>query len=175
MNLNVLIAWLLAGCFYTVPLAAHEGHDHADPQAPVQALPRFAVMGEELDVVGVLAADTLVLYVDQRADNAPVTDLAIEVEGQGWKGVAAPDGLGAYRLALPASALGVPGSHVSLSLSLSNAAFADLLLAELVLPKAPAATDDVLLGRGALEAALLLAGLGGAGFLLRRQLRRKSA
>lgn len=175
MNLNVLIAWLLAGCFYTMPLAAHEGHDHGDAQAPAQVLPRFAVMGEELEVVGVLTADTLVLYVDRRADNAPVTDLAIEVEGQGWKGVAAPDGLGAYRLALPASALGAPGSHLPLNLSLSNAAFADLLLAELVLPEAPTAMDDALVGRGALGAALLLAGLGGAGFILRRRAGRKAS
>lgn len=178
MNLNAIAGLLLAGLLLTTPLAAHEGHDHGDEaaQAPAQALPRFAVQGEELEVVGVLAADTLVIYVDQRADNAPVTDLALEVEGQGWKGVAEPDGLGAYRLALPAGALGAPGSHLPLNLSLSNGAFADLLLAELVVPAAPAETVvDTGSGGVWLGAALLLATLGGAGFILRRRAGRKSS
>lgn len=178
MNLNIA-GLLLAGFLLSAPLAAHEGHDHGDEAAlaPAQALPRFAVQGEELEVVGVLATDTLVIYVDQRADNAPVTDLALEVEVQGWKGVAEPDGLGAYRLALPAGALGAPGSHLPLSLSLSNEAFADLLLAELVVPAAPAETVGTAAGSGRvwLGAALLLATLGGAGFILRRRAGRKSS
>lgn len=175
MNLNIA-GLLLAGLLLSAPLAAHEGHDHGDEaaQAPAQALPRFTVQGEELEVVGVLAADTLVIYVDQRVDNAPVIDLALEVEGQGWKGVAEPDGLGAYRLALPAGALGRPGSHLPLNLSLSNEAFADLLLAELILPEAQAEVAGTTTGLGAwwLGGALLLAG---AGFILRRRAGRKSS
>lgn len=177
MNLNIA-GLLLAGLLLSAPLAAHEGHDHGDEaaQAPAQALPRFTVQGEELEVVGVLAADTLVIYVDQRVDNAPVIDLALEVEGQGWKGVAEPDGLGAYRLALPAGALGRPGSHLPLNLSLSNEAFADLLLAELVVPAAPAETvSGTGSGGGWLGAALLLVTLGGAGFILRHRAGRKSS
>lgn len=182
MNLKSTLGLLLAGLICSLPLAAHEGHDHGDEaaQAPALALPRFAVQGEALEVVGVLAADTLVLYVDQRADNAPVTNLAVEVEGQGWKGVAEPDGLGAYRLPLPA-ALGDParGGHHSLTLTLSNDTQADLLAAELVLSEAGPASPA---GSGAwngwpggpLLLLLLLAGLGAAGVFLRRRSLRKS-
>lgn len=166
MNMKTIAALLLASLLLA-PVQAHEGHDHGDEaiQAPAQALPRFTVQGDELEVVGVLAADTLVLYVDHRADNRPLTNLAVEVEGQGWKGVAEPDGLGAYRLAAPA--LTQTGRH-ALSLSLGNDEFADLLLAELVLAEAPqpapAATglNPWLAGGG-----LLLAGLGLAAGVLR--------
>jgi len=118
------LLWLLVGA---LPASAHEGHDHDADEAtaaPAQAAPRFAVRTEAVEVVGVLQAGQLDLYLDRAGDNSPVTDASIEVESPALTGSAKHVGNGVYQLA--AAALTQPGKH-ALTLTIQGDDLADLL------------------------------------------------
>ena len=55
---------------------AGDGHDHGEaaPAPAAAALPRFAAVSDDFELVGVLNGQRLTLYLDHAADNRPVTD-----------------------------------------------------------------------------------------------------
>jgi hypothetical protein len=62
--------------------AAHEGHDHAEPPAPAPAAaakPRLALQSELYQLVAVPEGRSLRIYLDRRADNAPITEAALSL------------------------------------------------------------------------------------------------
>jgi membrane fusion protein, heavy metal efflux system len=63
-------------------LAAHEGHDHGAPPPPVTSTiaPRVDASSDMFEVVGVLRAGKLTIFVDRFITNEPVSDAAVEVE-----------------------------------------------------------------------------------------------
>jgi hypothetical protein len=83
-----LTACLAAALLLTTPVARagggddHDhGHSHSEASAVAAAArPRVAARSEAHDLVAILTgADTLTVYLDRFADNAPVTDATIEV------------------------------------------------------------------------------------------------
>ncbi len=114
-------AWLCAA-----PLAwSHDGEDHgAPPPAISQSVaPRASAKSEDFELLLVADKQTLVMYLDSFASNAPVPGAKVEVEGAGLKGVAVEVAPGVYQL--PAPALGT-GKH-ALTVSIETADNADLL------------------------------------------------
>jgi len=152
-----------------------EEHSHADDAPPAAASmpspqPRASAQSEEFELVAVLAEQTLKLYLDQYASNAPVVDARIELESGAFKAVAKQIEPGVYRL--PGKAFAKPGKY-PLLFSLQTADSADLLSAtlEVAQPAAEAANPDskapdqrIVWGAASL---LLLAGIGFV--LLRRR------
>lgn len=71
----------LAALLSAAPLAAHEGHDHGAPAAPVASngAPRIALHSDAYELVGVLNGDRLTLFLDRYASNEPVTDAGLVV------------------------------------------------------------------------------------------------
>ena len=94
------------------PLRAHEGHDHGEPPAaellPVLA-PRAEAAGDAVELLVVIDAGQLTLYLDRFDTNEPVTGARIEVESGRFTGVASSLGDGVYRM--PAAPLQQPGEH----------------------------------------------------------------
>ncbi|MCU0694093.1 MAG: hypothetical protein MUF54_22100, partial [Polyangiaceae bacterium] len=78
-------AILLALFSLSAPVIAHEGHDHGTAAKPtdVRLAPRFEVRSEDVEIVGVLADKSLLIYVDRASDNVPVQGAQIEVDGSG--------------------------------------------------------------------------------------------
>ena len=65
---------------------AHGGEHHGDAPAPasaVHAAPRVVAQTDRYELVGILKAERLVIFLDRFADNAPVTDAAITVSING--------------------------------------------------------------------------------------------
>lgn len=129
----------LLSCCLAAPVLAHEGESHEAPVAPVvtsSAAPRFEAASEDFELVGVLDGHSLTLYLDRRADNAPVADAAIEVESGAFKGSATQVSPATYRL--PAAAITAPGRH-PLTITVQTREAVDLLAAILEIG-APAAS-----------------------------------
>jgi len=159
---------VLMGAALALPAWSHEGHDDAAPPVvSAQVAPRAAGESDEFEMVAVVQGSQLVLYLDRFASNEPVAGAQLEVEGGGFKGIAAETAPGVY--SLPAGALAGPGRH-ALTVSVQAGDVADLLTATLDVAK-PAA--DVAHARpwrewaawGALGAVLL----GGVLIVLRRR------
>ena len=119
------------------PVIAHEGHDHGANAKPadVRLAPRFEVRNEDLEIVGVLADNNLLIYVDRASDNRPIQGAQIEVEGPGIKGVATAMADGVYQI--PAAALAQAGKY-PLVLTIQAGEIVDLLAATLEVGEVPA-------------------------------------
>ena len=130
---------LLLTLLQTSPAWSHGGeeHSHADdappavPAAISSPQPRASAQSEEFELVAVLAEQTLTLYLDQYASNAPVVDARIELESGAFKAVAKQIEPGVYRLS--GKAFAKPGKY-PLLFSLQTADSADLLSATLEVP-----------------------------------------
>ncbi len=63
----------LASLLSVAPLAAHEGHDHGAPPAPVATAgsPRIALHSDAYELVGILRGDRLTLFLDRYAATPP--------------------------------------------------------------------------------------------------------
>jgi RND family efflux transporter MFP subunit len=76
--------------------AAHEGHDHGAPPTPVSTTiaPRVDASSDMFELIGVLRAGKLTIFVDRFITNEPVTDAEIEAETPAGarKAVRNPDG-----------------------------------------------------------------------------------
>ncbi len=133
-------AILLALFSLSAPVIAHEGHDHGATAKPadVRLAPRFEVLSEDVEVVGVLADKNLLIYVDRVSDNAPIQGAQIEVEGPGIKGVATAMADGVYQL--PAAALAQAGKY-PLTLTIQAGEIVDLLAATLEVAEVPVAAS----------------------------------
>ena len=95
---------MLAAALASAPLAAHEGHEHAEP-APMPVMaptgPRLTLATECFELVGALHGAELVLWLDRSADTTPVRDARLEIELQGAVRPARPEGE-VYRVTLEA-------------------------------------------------------------------------
>lgn len=110
-------------------IAAHDGEEHepASKPADVRISPRFEVISEQVEMVGVLADKNLVIYLDRADDNSPVEDAKIEIDGNGIKGVVTAFGDGIYQLSVKS----IPPGKYPLTITLEAGEVSDLLSAEL--------------------------------------------
>lgn len=167
---------------FAVAAQAHEGHDHGAAAQPVagSVAPRFEARSELFEVVGILQGEELVLYLDHAGDNSPVLQAEIEIESGTFKGTAATDGSGEFRLA--AGALSQPATH-ALTLTIQTDTEADLLTATFehaTLASTPAAGSfATLLGKLVLASPTAYGLAGGllllVALLTRRLMKRKQA
>ena len=99
---------LLAGCVCSLLFAcaafAGEGHDHGEEKAAAApdspAAPRLVMESTQFELVGTLEGDSLHLYLDDHASNAPVTDASVELEISGQRIKAEAEADGSYHAAL---------------------------------------------------------------------------
>lgn len=143
-----ILSWAALKAFITavllalsMPLPAHEGHDHGAAAKPVDVrlAPRFELRSEELELVGVLAGQNLIVYLDRAADNAPIPGAQIEIEGPGIKGMATEMADGVYQLSAPA--LTEAGKY-PLTITVQAGEIVDLLTVQLEIGEAAAAVPD---------------------------------
>jgi RND family efflux transporter MFP subunit len=139
--LRCLIAPLaLASLLSGGPLAAHEGHDHGAPAAPVMTTgsPRIALHSDTYELVGVLRGAGLTLFLDRYAGNEPVVDARIAVTiGASGDAVAMPIPDGTYLLS---SDQLVGTGPLELVFAITHPQGDDLLIGTLERPAAPAAS-----------------------------------
>lgn len=132
------IAALIAAAL-ALPASAHEGHDDAaPPTVSAQVAPRAAGESDEFELVAVVQGNELILYLDRYSSNEPVAGAQLEVEGGGFRGIAAETAPGVY--SMPAAGLATPGRH-ALTISVQAGDVADLLTATLDVGK-PAAAGE---------------------------------
>ena len=132
-----LIRTIIVSTAFLVPALAYAGGDSSDghthggavpPEVIADVAPRTSTQSDEFELVAVLAAGKLTLYLDRYADNAPVPDVEVEVESGAFKAVAAQIAPGVY--AVPGQAFANPGKH-PLTISVQASDTADLLSATL--------------------------------------------
>lgn len=170
---NHLLALLLAGsaAASTPPALAHGGEDHgAGPAAMTQAvLPRTEAATDLFELVGVLDAGRLMIYLDAQATNTPVEKAEVEVEGAGLNTKAVETSPGLYTVALKQP---LPAGRHALNFTVQAGENADLLAATLQVEAPLAAAQPAaalqwwpwLAGAGVLSAA----GVGAVVFRRRR-------
>lgn len=138
---------------------AHEGHDHGAPPPVVGTTlaPRFEARSDLFEIVGVLRGEEMALYLDQAADNAPITQAGIEIESGSFSAKAVPGSGGEFLL--QAGELAKPGKH-TLTITIEAGDAADLLTAsfDLAAPTAAPARESAagLTGYGVAAAILLI-------------------
>lgn len=153
---------------------AHEGEDHAEEEAisaPAATSGRLALRAGEMELVAAAAGHDLTIWLDQWADNAPVTNARVNVMVNG-RAVEARAIDGAYTLDAPT--LDEPGAH-RLSFAISRGDEDRTVAGTLQVAAAPAAET----GGGAPWRTLLLVllgfGVAVAAFVLWRARRRGPA
>lgn len=143
----------LASLLSVAPLAAHEGHDHGAPPAPVATAgsPRVALHSDAYELVGILRGDRLTLFLDRYAGNAPVTDAGLVVTiGTGADVAATPTPEGTY---VVASDRLVGAGSLELVFAITHPGGDDLLIGTLERPSAPAAGAPAASGHASARAA----------------------
>ncbi|WP_439492165.1 efflux RND transporter periplasmic adaptor subunit [Bosea sp. (in: a-proteobacteria)] len=143
----------LASLLSVAPLAAHEGHDHGAPPAPVATAgsPRVALHSDAYELVGILRGDRLTLFLDRYAGNAPVTDAGLVVTiGTGADVAATPTPEGTY---VVASDRLVGAGSLELVFAITHPGGDDLLIGTLERPAAPAAGAPAASGHASARAA----------------------
>jgi RND family efflux transporter MFP subunit len=143
----------LASLLSVTPLAAHEGHDHGAPPAPVPTAgsPRIALHSDAYELVGILRGDRLTLFLDRYAGNAPVTDAGLVVTiGTGADVAATPTPEGTY---VVASDRLVGAGSLELVFAITHPGGDDLLIGTLERPAAPAAGAPAASGHASARAA----------------------
>lgn len=108
-----------------------EGHAHDAPTAQSSQSPRIVATSEAYQLVGILKAGVLTIYLDRESDNAPVTSAGIEVSANGATLPAEPQPGGTYSVA--AEKIAQPGENV-LEFSIREGDAFDLLGGTLILP-----------------------------------------
>jgi hypothetical protein len=137
-RIGTFLASLLAAvAFWAGAAHAHEGHDHGAPPPPVSATiaPRADASSNDFELVAIARGERLRLYLDRFRSNEPVNGASIEVDVGGVTLQAAPDGDGAYALAV--AALARPGAH-DLAITIQAGDIVDILTATLIIPEPPA-------------------------------------
>lgn len=122
------------------PGHAHEGHDHGPPPPalPNTSKPRVAVHSDAYELVAVANGARLTLFLDQFADNAPVSDARIEILFGAHAFEAIPHSDGTYVAAI--TGLDRPGVH-PLVFNINHPAGDDLLEGKLEIQ-----SEDVVAG-----------------------------
>lgn len=136
----------LAFLLPVAPLAAHEGHDHGAPPAPVatSGSPRIALHSDAYELVGILRGNRLTLFLDRYAGNAPVTGAGLVVTiGAGADIAATPTPEGTYVVASDQFAGSGP---FELVFAITHSEGDDLLIGTLERPAAAAPTAPAAFG-----------------------------
>ncbi len=139
-------ALLAASSAHAGPGAHGPNGEHLDAPAanasPAGALPRVEARSEAFELVAMLSASELSIYIDRFATNEPVVKASVEVESDGLKAVAAfHETHGDYTLtdAAMLRRLATPGQH-AIVFTVTAGDEADLLEGTLATPApAPAA------------------------------------
>lgn len=130
-----IAALLLAAA--SLPASAHDGHDHAaEPAASGAGSPRVAVHSDRYEVVGILKARRLTLFLDRFDDNEPVTDAKVTATLGDEEVAAVPGDDGTYAVSSPKLSGHGP---LEVVVSISAPGGDDLLIGTLTLPREPAA------------------------------------
>ena len=132
--------YLLLSLFLAISASAHEGHDHGEEKKPIvaeQEVPRLTVESELFQLVGTNDGNTLTLYIDDFATNAPIENALVEVTKDADTFIAKEISPAVY--ALNGDWLHEVGKH-DLVISITAGENIDLLLGELVVP-APRVVD----------------------------------
>jgi membrane fusion protein, heavy metal efflux system len=132
IGIPLLRAVLLAVALQIGGAAAHEGHDHAaeaKTQASVGARSHVEASSGPFELVGVLHAGELLIYLERFESNAPIKGAVISVETPDGS-VAAKEGDGLYRLPAPWAKA---GSH-DLIFSVAAAGTTEVLIGTLAVP-----------------------------------------
>ena len=121
---------LLSAILISAPAHTHDGHDHGDEETIVasEALPRVVATSEQFELVGIAENDTLVIYLDAFATNAPVLDATIEVTIGADVALAETEAEGLY--SVTSEELAEPGEY-ELIFSITTPDTADLLVGTL--------------------------------------------
>ena len=149
---------------------AAEGHDHgAGSAASAQAAsPRITAHSDLFELVGIVSAGQMLVYLDRFANNEPVIGAKLDFEAGSSSGTAVPQADGTYLIKL--DALGKPGS-TAFSFTVTAGTDTDLLAGEVSIAEGPA--NHSAAGAGAslrwLTYGLVALGLlAGTAFLFRR-------
>jgi cobalt-zinc-cadmium efflux system membrane fusion protein len=173
---GVAIIFVAIAMFLTAAFAG-EGHDHGDaaPAATGTGSPRVSSHSDLFELVGIVDADVMTIYLDRYATNEPLTGAQVEVEAGAAKGVATPQADGSYRFEHPVfkEAAALPVSFTVLA-GLET----DLLAGDLTLKESHGGHDDEHAARPwrrwAAYAAAGLALLAVAATLMRRKYNQRS-
>ncbi len=111
---------------------AGPGHDHGDeaPAASGTASPRVTSHSDLFELVGIVDAGAMTIYLDRYASNEPVSGAKVEVEAGAAKGVATAQPDGTYRF--EHAVFKTPGT-VPVSFTVSDGKETDLLAGDLKL------------------------------------------
>ena len=95
-HIAVLAVALATGAGATL---AGPGHDHGDeaPAASGTASPRVTSHSDLFELVGIVDAGAMTIYLDRYASNEPVSGAKVEIEAGAAKGVATAQPDGTYR------------------------------------------------------------------------------
>jgi hypothetical protein len=108
---------------------AGEGHDHGEkPSMAASTNPRFIATSDQFELVGVLDAKTIALYLDHSATNEPVKKATLTLDIDGKPLTVKPISDGVFEAALPAPLK--PGT-MAVSATLTTGSTTDLLAGEL--------------------------------------------
>lgn len=123
---------------------AHGDEDHGDegqvnPTPITLSASPAEAHTDVFELVAVMAANKLIIYLDDFASNAPVTGASIEVEGGGLSGMALESSDGVYSMAADAIAKMPPGSKVPLMITIEAGEHSDVLTTTLEIPVTTAA------------------------------------
>lgn len=136
---------VIASMAFATTAFAGEGHDHGDaaPVATGAGSPRVSSHSDLFELVGIVDAGAMTIYLDRYATNEPVTGAKVEVEvgaaGGVAKGVATPQADGTYRFE---HAVFKEAATLSVSFTVVAGSESDLLAGDLTLPDPRAAHHD---------------------------------
>lgn len=114
---------------------AHGDHGNEAPAAGGAGSPRVAIHSDQYELVGVLKAERLTLYLDRFADNVPVTDAKITATLGDAEVAAEPQADGTYMVSSPKLAGHGP---LEVVFNVQAPGGEDLLIGTLPLPPEPA-------------------------------------
>ncbi len=173
---GLLIPLLIAGgLLVSVAVQAGEGHDHGEaaPSATGTASPRVTGHSDLYEIVGVVEAGVMTVYLDRYASNEPVTGARVEVEAGAAKGIAAAQADGTYRF--EHAVLKQPGV-LPVSFTVADKADTDLLAGDLTIGEDSHSHSDAVAAKPWLRwagwALAALAFLSAAVFALRKRTNR---
>lgn len=134
------IVFVAAMAFATTAFAG-EGHDHGDaaPVATGTGSPRVSSHSDLFELVGIVDAGAMTIYLDRHATNEPVTGAKVEVEAGAAKGIATPQADGTYRFE---HAVLKEATTLAVSFTVVAGAQSDLLAGDLTLTDTHAGHDD---------------------------------
>lgn len=103
-SLRILDVLLCISLIVTTQTANAHGDDDHGAAAPVMnqiVAPRAIATSEDFELVAILNKSQLIIYLDEFANNTPILNASIEVEGAGLKQVAKETSPGVYEITLP--------------------------------------------------------------------------